>query len=78
MSAGINIKIVTGDYRKTAEEIARQLGFNINSKNSIEGSELENMSDSDLSEKIDQIIIFSRITPQQKLRIVVILQKKVK
>ena len=76
LSAGINIKIVTGDYRKTAEEIARQLGFNINSKNSIEGSELENMSDSDLSEKIDQIIIFSRITPQQKLRIVVILQKK--
>ena len=76
LSAGINIKIVTGDYRKTAEEIARQLGFDINQKNSIEGIDLENMSDPDLLKKIDQIIIFSRITPQQKLRIVEILQKK--
>ncbi|MDD2224693.1 MAG: HAD-IC family P-type ATPase [Candidatus Shapirobacteria bacterium] len=76
LSAGINIKIVTGDYRKTAEEIARQLGFDVNSKNSIEGVEIESMSDTNLSEKINQIIIFSRITPQQKLRIVEILQKK--
>lgn len=76
LSAGINIKIVTGDYRKTAEEIARQLGFNVDSKNSIEGVEIESMSDTNLSEKINQIIIFSRITPQQKLRIVEILQKK--
>jgi len=76
LSAGINIKIVTGDYRKTAEEIARQLGFDVNSKNSVEGVEIESMSDSDLSEKINQIVIFSRITPQQKLRIVEILQRK--
>ncbi|MFA6184767.1 MAG: HAD-IC family P-type ATPase [Candidatus Shapirobacteria bacterium] len=76
LSAGINIKIVTGDYRKTAEEIARQLGFDVNSKNSIEGVEIESMSDANLSEKINQIIVFSRITPQQKLRIVEILQRK--
>ncbi|MDD4135650.1 MAG: HAD-IC family P-type ATPase [Candidatus Shapirobacteria bacterium] len=76
LSAGINIKIITGDYRKTAEEIARQLGFNFDSKSSIDGVELESMSDLDLLKKINQIVIFSRITPQQKLRIVEILQKK--
>lgn len=74
--AGIKIKIVTGDYRKTAEEIARQLGFEINPENSIEGIEMEKMSDQQLSQRINQIIIFSRITPQQKLRIVEILQKQ--
>lgn len=76
LSAGIKIKIVTGDYRKTAEEIARQLGFIINSQNSIEGTEIESMSDSEFSHIIDNILIFSRITPQQKLRIVQILQSK--
>lgn len=76
LSAGINIKIITGDYRKTAEEIARQLGFNFDSKSSIDEVELESMSDLDLLKKINQIVIFSRITPQQKLRIVEILQKK--
>lgn len=76
LSAGIKIKIVTGDYRITAEEIARQLGFDITADNSIDGVDLEAMSDTDLSKKIEQIIVFSRITPQQKLRIVEILQMK--
>ena len=76
ISAGIKIKIVTGDYRKTAEEIARQIGFDIHPESSIEGTQLEKMSDADLSLKIDQILIFSRITPQQKLRIVKILQSQ--
>lgn len=76
LSAGIKIKIVTGDYRKTAEEIARQLGFIVNPENSIEGAEIEIMSDSEFSKKIDDILIFSRITPQQKLRIVTLLQSK--
>lgn len=76
LSAGIKIKIVTGDYRKTAEEIARQLGFNITPANSIDGTDLEAMSDSDLFNKIEDIIVFSRITPQQKLRIIDALQMK--
>jgi Ca2+-transporting ATPase len=76
MAAGIKIKIVTGDYRKTAEAIARQLGINITPENSIEGIDIEAMSDHVLLEKVEDIVVFSRITPQQKLRIVEALQKQ--
>ncbi len=75
LSAGIKVKIVTGDYRKTAEATARQLGFEISANNSIEGVELEKMSDQKLAKEVKQIVIFSRITPAQKLRIVTALQK---
>jgi len=74
MRAGIHVKIITGDYRITAEEIARQLGFTVNAKNSIEGTDLEAMSDSELSQNIESLIVFSRVTPHQKLRIVEALQ----
>ena len=74
--AGIKIKIVTGDYRKTAEKVARSLGFNIAEKNIMEGNTLEIISEDELKEKIDDIIIFSRVTPRQKLKIVKVLQEK--
>ncbi|MDD5626027.1 MAG: HAD-IC family P-type ATPase [Patescibacteria group bacterium] len=76
MEAGIKVKIVTGDYRKTAEKIARSLGFNIAEKNIMEGNALEIISEDELKEKIDDIIIFSRVTPHQKLKIVKVLQEK--
>jgi len=75
LASGIKIKMVTGDYQKTAEEIARQLGFDISEANSIDGSELEKLSEVDLENRIEELIIFSRITPGQKLRIVEALQK---
>jgi len=75
LESGIKIKIVTGDYQKTAEEIAKQLGIEVTASNSINGSELEKMSDRDLREKVEEIVIFSRITPEQKLRIVKALQE---
>jgi len=74
--AGIQVKIVTGDYRKTAEAIGRQLGFTITPECSIEGVDLDRMSDDELSERIESLTIFSRISPHQKLRIVEALQKK--
>jgi len=76
LSAGIKIKIITGDYRKTAESIAKQLGVEVNTENSIEGVDIETMSGSDLLGKMKKIIIFSRISPQQKLRIVELLQSQ--
>src|SRR5574344_909915 len=72
--AGIKIKIVTGDYRKTAERIAINLGFKINANNVMEGRELESISEIELKKRIDEIILFSRVTPIQKQRIVKVLQ----
>jgi Ca2+-transporting ATPase len=74
--AGIKIKIVTGDYRKTAEKIAAKLGFNLKPENILEGQELEKISEESLKRKIDDIILFTRVTPHQKLKIVKVLQEK--
>lgn len=74
--AGIDVKIVTGDYRKTAEKIASTLGFNLKKENIIEGKELEIIKKEDLGKLIDNLILFTRITPHQKLKIVEVLQER--
>lgn len=74
--AGIKIKIVTGDYRKTAESVAKNLGFKLGIENIIDGNELDLMNDEELKEKIDKIVVFSRVNPHQKLKIIKVLQEK--
>ncbi|MFA5175619.1 MAG: HAD-IC family P-type ATPase [Patescibacteria group bacterium] len=76
LMAGIKIKIVTGDYRRTAEKVAKNLGFDISSENVMEGKELEKISDSELKRVIGKIILFTRTTPRQKMKIIRVLQEK--
>lgn len=72
--AGIQIKMITGDYRKTAEKIARTIGLMKPEDHSLEGSELSLMSDEQLQQEVKNVAVFSRIRPQDKLRIVRALQ----
>lgn len=74
--AGISVKIVTGDYRKTAEVLAKNLGIQASKENIIEGEEIEKISTEELKEKIEKISIFARVLPHQKRKIVDCLQKK--
>ena len=74
--AGIKIKIVTGDYRKTAENLLNFLEFKFGPENVIEGKELEELSLEQLKERIDNILLFCRVTPHQKRKIVDVLQEK--
>lgn len=74
--AGIKVKIVTGDYRRTAERVAANLGFNLGPENILEGQELECISEEELAKKIDDIILFTRVTPHHKQKIIKILQEK--
>lgn len=74
--AGIKIKIVTGDYRKTAESIAKKLGFKFGPENILEGEEVERMSEEELKNKIDNVLLFTRVSPHHKLKIVKALQEK--
>lgn len=74
--AGIEVKIVTGDYRKTAEQVAKNLGFKITADNVIEGKDLENLTGQKLIAAIRRTAVFTRVTPLQKLKIVEILQKQ--
>ena len=72
--AGIQVKMITGDYRKTAEHIARNIGLMKESNQSLEGSEVAAMSDAQLQERVHETSLFARIRPQDKFRIVKALQ----
>lgn len=74
--AGISVKLVTGDYRKTAEALAKNLGILVLKENIMEGKEIEKISTEELKEKIEKISIFARVLPSQKRKIVDCLQKK--
>ena len=72
--AGIQVKMITGDYRVTADRIARNIGLMHDGDEIIEGKQLEAMSDEELSEHVKKTAIFARIRPHDKLRIVRALQ----
>jgi len=72
--AGIEVKIVTGDYRGTAEKVAAAIGLAPESGRVLEGKELEVMTDSDLAKVVEDTVIFCRVAPRHKLRIVSALQ----
>ncbi len=74
--AGIRIKMITGDYRRTAERVATSIGLDAQPGQTIDGDELARMSDEDLAVRVQDISIFARIQPHDKLRIVRALQSK--
>ncbi|MDR0318422.1 MAG: cation-translocating P-type ATPase [Nitrososphaerota archaeon] len=67
--AGIRVVMITGDNGITAASIAKKIGMK-NYDNIITGDELEKMSEDDLRESVKKVNIFSRVTPEHKLRIV--------
>ncbi len=73
--AGIRIIMITGDYGLTAESIAKRIGI-VKSPNPrvVSGLELEEFSDDQLREYLKDEIIFARVAPEQKLRVVSNLQ----
>lgn len=78
-SAGIRIKIVTGDTPGTATEIARQIGLwqpEDTDNNRITGVEFEHKDDQELLGKLNDIKIMSRARPTDKQRLVQLLQQK--
>ncbi|MFA6811815.1 MAG: calcium-translocating P-type ATPase, PMCA-type [Bacteroidaceae bacterium] len=78
-SAGIDIKIVTGDTPGTTKEIAREIGLwtkDCSDQNSITGVEFSSLSDEKASLRIKDLRIMSRARPSDKRRLVQLLQKQ--
>ncbi len=71
---GVNIKVLTGDNEIVTKKICRDVGIPI--QHVLLGSVVEQMSDADLIEKIDETSIFAKLSPLQKSRIVKLLQVK--
>jgi Ca2+-transporting ATPase len=72
-SAGIQVRMITGDHAVTAEAIARELGIE---GRAITGAEWAAMSDDEALAQIDGIGVIARVTPEDKVRLVDTLKRK--
>jgi len=72
-SAGIRVKMITGDHAETAKAIGAEMGIG-NGNGAVTGTELEQASDEELREIVRRTDIFARTSPEHKLRLVTALQ----
>ncbi len=72
--AGIKVIMITGDAPETALAVAKKIG--LPAKKAILGEQLKNMSDEELKKVLNEDVIFARTTPENKLRIVTVLQEE--
>jgi magnesium-transporting ATPase (P-type) len=75
--AGVKIVIITGDYGPTAQAIAEEVGItDTGSSRIVRGIDLDKVSDADVADMVKRgNVIFARVSPEQKLRIVTVLKK---
>ncbi len=72
-SAGINVKMITGDHALTAVSIADELGIG-DGRTFLAGKDLEKMSDAEMEKKAPEVDVYARPSPEHKLRLVQALQ----
>lgn len=70
--AGIKVLVITGDYPETAMSVMKRIGLDVDIQTTITGSKLANISPRELQKKLknNEVKLFARTTPDQKLKIV--------
>lgn len=68
--AGIKPVMITGDYGETAKAIAEKVGIMSKGEVIISGKEIDELTDGELREKIKNISVYARVSPEQKLKII--------
>lgn len=71
--AGIQVKMITGDHKDTAAAIARELGLQ---GRVLTGAELDAMDAGRLAQVIEDVVVFARVVPEHKVKIVQALKAK--
>lgn len=74
-SAGIEVKMLTGDNLETALAVAKKTGLPHSSENAATGADLEKMSDENLKRALPMLTVIARSTPETKLRVVRLLKE---
>ncbi len=75
-TAGIKPVMITGDHLVTASAIARSLDIMRDDEMAITGTQLDKITDKDLSNEVDRISVYARVSPEHKVRIVGAFRKK--
>jgi Ca2+-transporting ATPase len=71
-SAGIQVRMITGDHAVTAAAIGQELGI---TGKALTGAQFSAMSDDELSRQLPEIGVVARVAPEDKIRLVTMLQK---
>ena len=74
--AGIKVVMITGDHVVTASAIAKELGILQEGDRAITGAQLDSMSDEQLDSEVENISVYARVSPENKIRIVKAWQRK--
>jgi Ca2+-transporting ATPase len=72
-SAGIDVRMITGDHAITAQAIGKSLGLG---PGAISGSELDALTDDELARRLPQLHVFGRVSPEDKLRLARVMQEQ--
>ncbi len=75
-SAGITVKMITGDHPVTAEAIGRQLGLLHHGQSALTGRDLDGLSDIELQSAVMSTNVFARVAPEHKIQLVQALQSQ--
>ena len=74
--AGILPIMITGDHKITAMAIAEQVGIRKDNDRAVTGAELNDMREEELEQKLEDITVYARVSPEHKLRVVRAWQKR--
>lgn len=74
--AGVRAIMITGDHKDTAVAIAKELGILKDVSQAITGTELSELSDKEFEKRIENIVVYARVQPEHKVRIVNTWKKK--
>lgn len=69
---GVGVKVLTGDSPRVARHVCERIGVNVTGE--MEGSEIERMGDDELAERVEETTLFSKLSPDQKVRVIEALQ----
>ena len=76
LSAGVTVRMITGDHLETAYHIGRQLGMIEHRDQVFDSRRMDTMTDEELGEAIRDVRIFSRVIPENKYRLLSILKRQ--
>lgn len=74
--AGMQAIMITGDHKETAFAIAKEVGILRNKNELLTGQQIDKLTDEQLTELVDKIKVYARVSPEHKVRIVACLKNK--